>query len=219
MRAHRRAALASGLMVILAVGASAGAAGGRVATGGTCGEEPPDSAMYYASLGGEERHPRRGLSVLACTPESSLDRITVRFSKGAEIRLKRRGKAYDFARYWIGPNKDLGGTLQVPANTRAGRFRLRFQTNGRTQPAPVTARLRTGRKPSLVITGLPADTAEFQLTTVGAGTKGTRTTWCERELVRYTGTMRIVLGSGDRARGDASGSFMCDDLPPARCKC
>ena len=222
MRAHGRAALASGMIVMVAVGAAAGAAGGRAAAGGTlvaCGEEPPESAMYSASLGGDHRHPRRGLSVQACTPESSLARITIRFSKGAEIRLKRRGKAYDFARYWIGPNKDLGGTLQVPANKRAGRFTLRFQANGQTQPAPVTARLRTGRKPSLVITGLPAETAEFQLTTVGAGTRGTRTTSCEREMVRYSGTMRILLGSGARARRDASGRFACEDLPPARCAC
>jgi hypothetical protein len=181
--------------------------------------EPRDGAMYSAFLGGDDRHPRRGLFVQACTPASSLTRITVRFRKGAEIRLKRHGKAYDFARYWIGSNKDLGGTLQVPARKSASRFRLRFEANGQTQPAPVTARLRTGRRPSLVITGLPAETAEFALRTVGSGTKGTRSTRCERETVRYTGTVRVVLASGARARGDASGAFTCTDLPPARCRC
>jgi hypothetical protein len=182
-----------------------------------CGEEPPETAMYSASLG--SRQPRRGLSVQACTPESSLARITVRFTKGAAIRLERRRRAYAFARYWIGPNRDLGGTLLVPADRRAGRFELRFRANGQTQPAPVTAMLRTGRRPSLVITDLPADTAEFQLSTVGAGTRGTRATSCEREMVTYTGTMRVVLDSGARARGDASGGFACAALPPVRCRC
>jgi hypothetical protein len=217
VRLQRQIALASGLMVVVAVGA-AGAAGGRAGDAlVACGEEPPETAMYSASLGG--RDPRRGLSVLACTPESSLARITVRFSEGAEIRLRRRGEAYAFARYWIGPNRDRGGTLQVPANRRAGRFKLRFKANGQTQPAPVTAMLRTGRRPSLVIRGLPADTAELQLSTVGAGTRATRATLCRREMVSYTGTMRVVLASGARARGDASGGFTCAALPPVRCTC
>ena len=220
MRAHRRTAVVSGLMVMFAMGTLAGAAGGRA--GGTllaCGEEPPETPMYSARVGGGPQHPKRGLGVLACTPESSLARISVRFTKGAEIRLERRRRPYAFARYWLGPNRDFGGTLQVPANTRAGRFKLRFKANGQTQPAPVTARLRTGRKPSLVITGLPADTTEFQLSTVGAGTRGTRATRCRRETVSYTGTMRIVLESGARVREDASGGFACVALPPVRCTC
>jgi hypothetical protein len=205
-------------MAAVAIGAVADAAGGRAtAPLLACGEEPPETAMYSASLG--SLHPRRGMSLLACTPESNLERISVRFTRGAEIRLQRRRRAYAFARYWIGPNLELGGTLRVPANRRGGRFELRFRANGQTQPAPVTAILRTGRKPSLVITDLPADTAEFQLNTVGAGTRATRATLCRRQTVSYTGTMRVVLGSGDRAKGDASGGFTCVALPPVRCTC
>jgi hypothetical protein len=213
MRAHRLTALAS---VLIAVGAAAGTAGGRTAPGG-CGEEPPETAMYFASVGGSSGHPRRGLVVRACTPESSLARITVRFSRGAEIRLRRRDSAYDFARYFIGP--ELGGTLRVPAGKASGRFRLRFEANRQTEPAPVRAMLRTGRKPSLVISGLPAEAKEFTLSTVGAGDRGTRATRCRRGMVSYSGTMRIRLSSGARDHGDASGGFSCSALPPARCAC
>jgi hypothetical protein len=207
------------LTAVIALGAVPGE---RVAAAGTllaCGEEPPETPMYSAFVGGGMRNPRRGMSLFACTPESSLARITVRFSKGAAIRLKRRDEAYDFARYWIGPNRESGGTLQVPAGKALGRFRLRFRANEQTEPARVRAVLRTGRKPSLVISGLPADATELRLSTVGAGFRGTRATWCRREMVRYRGTMRIVLRSGDRARGDASGGFACTNLPPARCTC
>jgi hypothetical protein len=157
---------------------------------------------------------RKGLVVEAEAPESSLKRISVRFTRGAEVRLKRREEAYNYAEYWLGHTRDtkeFGGRLQIPAGKASGRFKLRFR-NPRgdfTEPAPVTAMLRTGRRPSLVITGIPADTQVFQLTTVGAGDRATRATTCEDDRVRYRGRMRLVLVSGDRVRGDASGSFDC----------
>jgi hypothetical protein len=145
--------------------------------------------------------------------------LTAMIAVGAEIRLKRRGRAYDFARYFVGPNRDRGGTLRVRAGRASGRFRLRYAANGETEPAPVRAMLRTGRRPSLVISGFPPDATELTLSTVGAGTRGTRATWCRREMVRYRGTMRILLASGARDRGDASAGFSCTALPPARCTC
>jgi hypothetical protein len=59
----------------------------------------------------------------------------------------------------------------------------------------------------------------FRLSTRGAGTSATRATFCRREFVSYTGRMRIVLTSGARARGDASGRYVCRNLPPVRCQC
>jgi hypothetical protein len=212
---HRRLTLlVVGVATIAAVaGATAGAAPGP--TGGPSGD---------ASLGSYGRDARRGLTIDAETPESSLKRISVRFEKGAEIRLRRREKAYDYAAYWVGDTPDsraFGGRLQVPAGKSSGRFKLRFRRlrNGFTQPAPVTAMLRTGRKPSLVIRGLPADATGFHLATRGAGTRGTKATFCRDEFVRYRGTMRIVLASGARGRGDATSRYSCANLPPLRCRC
>jgi hypothetical protein len=192
------------------------------ATAAVASSERPRGVASLGSEGGRDL--RIGLTLEAEAPESSLRRISVRFVKGAEVSLKRREKAYDYAVYWLGHTRDtkeFGGRLQVPAGKAGGRFKLRFR-NPRgdfTQPAPVTAMLRTGRRPSLVITGLPPDTQVFELNTVGAGDRGTRATFCEDERVRYRGRMRFVLESGDRVRGDASGSFVCRDLPPRRCVC
>jgi hypothetical protein len=129
-----------------------------------------------------------------------------------------------YAKYYLGQERDtveFGGRLLVPIGKASGRFRLRFRPlrNGYTRPAPVTAILRTGRRPSLVISELPADTTVFRLSTRGAGTRATRATFCRREFVSHTGRMRIVLTSGARARGDASGGYVCRNLPPVRCQC
>jgi hypothetical protein len=158
------------------------------------------------------------------TGRSSLARITVRLRKGAEVRLPRRDKPYAYAKYYLGQTRDtveFGGLLLVPAGKASGRFRLRFQPlhNGFTQPAPVRATLRTGRRPSLVIAGLPADTAVFRLSTLHAGTRGTQATFCRDDFVSYSGTMRILLRSGAQAPGQATGGYACRSLPPARCKC
>jgi hypothetical protein len=207
--------------VLVVGGATLAAVAGATAA---AAPETTERPRGDASLGSYGRDGRHGLTVDAETRESSLKRISVRFVRGAEIRLERRSRAYDFAAFWLGETTDsraLGGRLQVPAGKASGRFELRFRRlrNGFTQPAPVTARLRTGRKPSLVITGLPAGTTGFHLITRGAGTRGTKATFCKDEFVRYRGTMRIVLASGARGPGDATGRYSCANLPPQRCQC
>jgi hypothetical protein len=196
--------------------ATDGAAGGRT--------EAAERPKGNVSVGSHGRDARRGLTMDAETPRSSLARISVRLTRGAEIRLRRRDEPYPYAKYYLGRTGDtveFGGRLLVPAGKASGRFRLRFRPlrNGVTPPAPVTAILRTGRRPSLVITGLPADTTVFRLSTLGAGTRSTRATFCRDEFISYTGRMQIVLSSGARARGDASGGYICSDLPPLRCQC
>jgi hypothetical protein len=201
-------------------------AAGCVATAGPTGARTAaaERGNGSASVGGEGGDARRGLTLDAETSRSSLARISVRFRKGAEVRLRRRDEAYTYARYYLGQTRDtvqFGGRLLVPARHGSDRFRLRFRPlrNGSTQPARVTAILRTGRKPSLVIKAFPADTTVFRLITVGAGDRGTRATFCRRERVRYAGRMRIVLSTGARMPGDASGGYVCRNLPPARCEC
>lgn len=198
------------------VGATAGAAGGR-----TTAAERPKGVAVLASKGPDSR---RGLTVDAETPRSSLARISVRFLEGVEVRLRQREEPYTYANYYLGQSRDtvqFGGRLLVPAGKASGRIRLRFRPlrSGQTRPAPVTAILRTGRSPSLVISGLPADATVFRLSTRGAGTQSTRATLCRRHSVIWTGKMRITLRSGARARGDASGGYSCRDLPPRRCDC
>jgi hypothetical protein len=194
----------------------AGAAGGRTAAA--------ERVRGSASVGSEGSDGKRGLTLEAETERSSLARITVRFRKGAEVRLRRRDEPYTYAKYYLGQSRDtveFGGRLRVPAGKASGRFRLGAQPlhNGYTKPAPVTAILRTGRRPSLVITGLPEDATVFRLSTLGAGTRGTRATYCRRHLVSYAGSMRILLRSGTRASGDATGGYVCRNLPPVRCRC
>ena len=198
------------------VGATAGAAGGHASAA-----ERPTGVTVLASEGPDAR---RGLTMDAETPRSSLARISVRFLEGVEVRLRRREEPYTYANYYLGQARDtvqFGGRLLVPAGKASGRIRLHFRPlrNGPTRPAPVTAILRTGRRPSLVISGLPADTTVFRLSTRGAGTQSTRATLCRRKSVSYTGRMRIMLRSGARARGDASGGYSCRGLPPGRCEC
>jgi hypothetical protein len=175
-------------------------------------------------VGVSSQAPRQGLLVRAETSTSSLRRITIRFDRGVAIRLKRRDTAYDFAHYYFGESRDsvqFGGRLQVPAGKATGRFALRFRSidSDVTRPAKVTAVLRTGSTPSLVISGIPSSAKAFSLRSVGAGRRGTKATSCERHFVRYSGTMRITLRSGARKRGDATGGFTCRNLPPARCTC
>jgi hypothetical protein len=197
-----------------AVGVAAGAAAS------------PQKLRLRGAVGVGSRGPdgKRGLTLEAETDRSSLRRISVSFSKGVEVRLPRRDKPYAYAKYYLGQVRDtvkFGGRLLVPAGKASGRVKLRFEPlhEGVTQPAPVKATLRTGHKPSLVITGLPADATVFRLSTVGVGTRATRATFCRDGSVRYSGGMRIVLRSGTLARRDASGGYTCRNLPPLRCKC
>jgi hypothetical protein len=209
--------LVAGVAAIAAAcGATAAAAGER--------SEGTERPRGNAAVGSRGPDAKRGLTLDAETPRSSLARISVRFLKGAEVRLPRRDEPYAFAQYYLGQTRDTveyGGQLLVPAGKASGRFKLRFRPirSDVTRPSRVTAVLRTGRKPSLVITGLRADATVFRLSTLGAGTRGTRATFCRRNFVSFDGSMRIVLRSGARARGDASGGYVCRDLPPVRCQC
>jgi hypothetical protein len=207
--------LSTGMVVIAAVvGVSAGAAA-----------SPQELRLRGAvEVGGRGPDAKRGLTVEAETDRSSLRRVSVSFRKGVAVRLQGREKPYAYAKYYLGQVRDtveFGGRLLVPAGKVSGRVELLFEPlhNGVTRPAPVKASLRTGRRPSLVITGLPADATEFRLSTLGAGTRATRATFCRDDTVRYSGAMRIGLRSGTVARRDASGSYTCRNLPPVRCKC
>ena len=139
------ARLVSSVAAIAAVvGATAGAAGGR-----TTAAERPKGVAVLASKGPDSR---RGLTVDAETPRSSLARISVRFLEGVEVRLRQREEPYTYANYYLGQSRDtvqFGGRLLVPAGKASGRIRLRFRPlrSGITRPAPVTAILRTGRRP------------------------------------------------------------------------
>jgi hypothetical protein len=209
-------------LLVVAVGATSACA----ATAGATGERSSAAGRTSGSalVGTSPDEPRRGLRVRAESSKSSLRRISIRFDRGVAIRLKRRDTAYDFAHYHLGESRDtvqFGGRLQVPPGKASGRFALRFRSieNDVTQPAKVRAVLRTGSRPSLVISGLPESASAFSLDGVGAGRRGTRATVCERSFVRYAGTMWITLRSGARTRGDATGGFTCSNLPPARCTC
>lgn len=184
-------------------------------SGGAAGAaSAPEHTTGVAVVGGSTQGPRRGLLVEAQAATSSLRRVGVRFERGVAIHVKRRAVPYTFARYFLGSGRDskeLGGRLLVPAGKGSGRIRLRFRPihNGFTQPAPVTAVLRTGGTPSLVISGLPRTALWMELFTKGAGSRGTRATVCENDEVRYSGSMRIRLRSGVRVTRDVSGGFTC----------
>jgi hypothetical protein len=216
MRTGTAGRLGLGVAAIAAVvGVTAGAAGGRT---------PADRVSGNVSVGGLGRDARQGLTMEAETGRSSLSRITVRLRAGAEVRLRPRDKPYAYAKYYLGQTRDtveFGGMLLVPAGKASGRFVLGVRPlhNGVTRPARVTATLRTGPRPSLVISGLPADTTAFRLSTLHAGTRGTRATHCREDFVSYSGSMRILLRSGRHESGDATGRYVCRNLPPARCRC
>ncbi len=133
------------------------------------------------------------------------------WTSGVTVSFSRSTRERDYGGYQLTVDgKTVAGCFSLPAGS--GQGTLTLKTKGQPNPpyAPITAVIRTGRKPTLTIRDFPAGTTELQLSTGGTGDTGTRATAkCVNKAKRVRGTMRITLASGAVEKGLANNGYGC----------
>ena len=129
---------------------------------------------------------------------SPVSRVRVRWANGAVAKpIARSSRARRFAHvFTTRPDGKLEKTaLSIPPGAHGKRLEL-----AASGASGVTAALRTGPHPTIVVSRLPAQTIRFELVTVGSGRDVIRSVGCVRERERARGSAAISFADGSPTR-------------------
>lgn len=129
---------------------------------------PPRPVTFSAVALNESRGPSRGDSINVRSDTRSIRAFTVRYTRGVRghiPRLKQPTRAIAFV-LLTGPESTerFTGHLTLPAGGRRREVRMTSK-----EMSGLRATFRAGRTPQLRLSGLPAETHEVEMVTVGRG--------------------------------------------------
>jgi hypothetical protein len=177
-------------------GLSAGAAGGS-----------PSKPKYSGSA---VTRPQ-GYSAEAKARTSGLARVRVKWDSGVTVKFGSSATARDYGGYQLSVgNQTYAGFFSLPAGSGSGSIQLTTTGQPQLPYAPLRAVVKTGTRPTLVVTGFPAGTTELQMSTGAAGSSGTRMVApCRDHVRRVRGSMLITLASGAHEAGLVDNGLGC----------
>ena len=131
-------------------------------------------------------------------PSAPVSRVRVRWTSGAVAEpIVRSARARRFARVFTTRPDGSGEKTVLSIPPGAHGKRLDLTASG---ASAVTAMLRTGLHPTIVVSRLPAQTIRFELVTIGSGREVIRSVGCVRDRRRARGSAAISFADGSATR-------------------
>jgi len=189
-----------------------------VGSAATFAQEGPEFVDLLVSAQVDSDPSRRGESLEATSANRAISRISMRWTSGVTARVRRSTRSSRpqvFARVVVltADLTRLQGSLRIPAGRSTGRFEL-----DATENLEVTATLRTGPQPSLVLRDLPPQTRLVVLRTAGWGSDVFRKSGpCVERRVGVRGSVAVSFADRSATRHqDASIVTGCIPLDGSR---